>query len=85
MPGFDGTGPWGDGPGRGKGMGFCGYGQRRGGNRFCNGFNFRGRGFPYNQFNPSKEDQKSFLEAQLKEVEEEKKFLAEKIEELKKD
>ncbi|MBW1992274.1 MAG: DUF5320 domain-containing protein [Deltaproteobacteria bacterium] len=39
MPGFDGTGPWGQGPGTGWGLGPCGAGRRRG-----YGFGF-GRGF----------------------------------------
>jgi hypothetical protein len=30
MPGYDGTGPWGAGPGTGWGLGPCGAGQRRG-------------------------------------------------------
>ncbi len=39
MPGFDGTGPWGQGPGTGWGQGPCGAGRRRG---YGRGF---GRGF----------------------------------------
>jgi hypothetical protein len=39
MPGFNGTGPRGQGPGNGWGMGPCGAGLRRGGGRG------RGRGF----------------------------------------
>lgn len=33
MPGFDATGPWGQGPGSGWGRGPCGAGLRRGGGR----------------------------------------------------
>jgi hypothetical protein len=33
MPGFDATGPWGQGPGTGWGQGPCGAGLRRGGGR----------------------------------------------------
>jgi hypothetical protein len=33
MPAFDGTGPWGQGPGTGWGRGPCGAGFRRGGGR----------------------------------------------------
>lgn len=33
MPGFDATGPWGQGPGTGWGRGPCGAGLRRGGGR----------------------------------------------------
>ncbi|MBW1992273.1 MAG: DUF5320 domain-containing protein [Deltaproteobacteria bacterium] len=36
MPGFDGTGPWGQGPGTGWGLGPCGAGRRWG-----YGFGFR--------------------------------------------
>lgn len=39
MPGYDGTGPWGAGPGTGWGMGPCGAGRRRGASQFW------GRGF----------------------------------------
>uniref|UniRef100_A0A7C3SK00 DUF5320 domain-containing protein n=1 Tax=Desulfobacca acetoxidans TaxID=60893 RepID=A0A7C3SK00_9BACT len=38
MPGYDGTGPWGLGPGTGWGLGPCGAGRRRGfGRRFFRG------------------------------------------------
>jgi Family of unknown function (DUF5320) len=39
MPGFDRTGPMGQGPGTGWGLGPCGAGRRRGGGQFW------GRGF----------------------------------------
>lgn len=47
MPGFDGTGPWGAGPGTGWGLGPCGAGWRRGFGRFRGwwGFGRGGRGF----------------------------------------
>jgi len=41
MPGFDGTGPSGQGPGTGWGQGPCGAGRRRGFSRLGRGF----RGF----------------------------------------
>lgn len=48
MPGYDGTGPWGQGPGSGWGMGPCGAGRRRGFSRGSGrgawGFQFRGGG-----------------------------------------
>jgi Family of unknown function (DUF5320) len=37
MPGFDGTGPSGQGPGTGWGQGPCGVGRRRGFSRFGRG------------------------------------------------
>jgi len=48
MPGFDATGPRGQGPGSGWGMGPCGAGWRRGGGRgrgFGLGAGFSGGGF----------------------------------------
>lgn len=43
MPRYDGTGPWGQGPGSGWGLGPCGFGRRRGyGGGFGRG---AGRGF----------------------------------------
>ena len=77
MPGFDGSGPAGYGPGMGRGMGPCGRGMamRRG---FGRGFG-RGRGFGagfygnYAEPEPlSKEAQKQLLEAELKRIEAEK-------------
>ena len=77
MPGFDGSGPGGYGPGTGRGMGPCGRGlaMRRG---FGRGFG-RGRGFGagifgnYAEHEPlSKEAQKQLLEAELKRIEAEK-------------
>ncbi len=41
MPRFNGTGPWGEGPGTGWGLGPCGAGRRRG---YGGGFGF-GRGY----------------------------------------
>ncbi len=39
MPGFDGTGPMGNGPRTGRGMGRCGMGVMR--NSFCRGCRFQ--------------------------------------------
>jgi hypothetical protein len=48
MPGFNGAGPWGRGPGTGWGLGPCGAGQRRGlgglGGRGFGRGGFAGRG-----------------------------------------
>ena len=77
MPGFDQTGPAGQGIGTGRGMGPCGRGMAMGrgfaqgaGRRFG-----RGRGFCWNASEPeplSKEAQKQLLEAELKRIEAEK-------------
>lgn len=85
MPGFDQTGPAGNGPGTGRGMGPCGSGMafRRGFSQgFGRGFG-RGRGFGVgfgpgsygNYLEPeplSKEAQKQLLEAELKRIDVEK-------------
>ncbi len=77
MPGFNGTGPAGYGPGTGRGVGPCGggmgYGRGRGAGR---GFGFSaGRSFGYQTTNISEEDEKQmlteeagFLEGQLNNI-----------------
>ena len=76
MPGFDGTGPWGMGPGTGWGLGPCGRGFafRRGFRRgFGPGF---GRGFGWRWWgNYSLQDELEFLKSQ-------KEFLEQRINEL---
>ena len=49
MPGFDGTGPLGQGPGTGRGMGPCGAGVRNPWFNWAAGFGRRwfGRGFGF--------------------------------------
>jgi Family of unknown function (DUF5320) len=70
MPNFNGTGPRGEGPMTGRGMGSCG-GQTRGRGQGC------GRGFGFRRFFSQKEeveDLKTYqedLKAELKAVEEE--------------
>ncbi len=77
MPGLDGTGPGGYGPGTGRGMGPCGRGMAYGrgfGRGFGRGRGF-GAGFYGNYVEPeplSKEAQKQLLEAELKRIEAEK-------------
>ena len=70
MPYGDRTGPMGLGPMTGRGMGFCG---RRGG-RFNRGFN-RQRAL-------TKEEEKQWIEAELKELELEKQALEKRLSEL---
>lgn len=78
MPRYDGTGPWGQGPMSGRGMGPCAQGGRygapfgygRGMGRRCYG----GRGMPMMGAyyppvrEPSLNEHKQFLEEQLKEI-----------------
>ncbi len=87
MPGFNGTGPRGVGPGSGWGQGPCGAGQKRrffgrGLNRgFGRGF---GRFFSWNyNSNVSKGDQLSELQEEEKYMEEEMKNIKEEINNLK--
>ncbi|MDD5753085.1 MAG: cytoplasmic protein [Candidatus Pacebacteria bacterium] len=67
MPKYDGTGPLGQGPGTGWGMGpCCGYGMRRGGRRFY-----------------TKQEEKELLEEEVKTLEEELQAIKERLAELK--
>lgn len=72
MPRFDGTGPQGQGPMTGRGLGPCGLGLRRGG-----GYGFRRFISPKNEITALTEEQK-ILEEELKAVKE-------KLENLKKE
>ena len=76
MPGRDGTGPLGDGPLTGRGLGPCGCGMRRGFWRYGNFVGFR------RELTLSKEEQKKILEAELKEIEAEKQEIEAKLKEL---
>ncbi|MBU3957853.1 MAG: DUF5320 domain-containing protein [Nanoarchaeota archaeon] len=80
MPGQDETGPMGYGPLTGRGLGPCGCGMRR---IFGRGF---GRGFGWIYAEPadlSKDGQKKILEAELKEIEAEKRGIEKRLEEMK--
>ena len=79
MPGQDGTGPQGKGPLMGRGLGPCGEGMRRG-RGFGAGRMGRGMGFGYRcrfamPIALTKEEEKKILEAELKELEAEKKAI----------
>ena len=78
MPGGDGTGPMGQGPLTGRGLGPCGRGLgfRRG---FGRGWRFWQRTEPVTL---SKEEQKNVLEAELTDLEAEKKEIEKKLKEL---
>lgn len=79
MPGGDGTGPLGQGPLTGRGLGPCGRGlavRRR----------FGGRSYRYpiaQQITLTKQEQKKILEEEKKELELELKAIQEKLKELK--
>jgi hypothetical protein len=82
MPGQDGTGPMGLGPLTGRGLGPCGYGMQRGfGRGFGRGYR-RGFGFR-SQLNPTKEEEKKILEAELKEIDLEKQDIEKRLKEIK--
>jgi hypothetical protein len=78
MPGFDQTGPQGQGPMTGKGMGPCGGGVRRGcGYRRCGG-RFAGRAYL------TKNEEIQDLEEEAKNLEADLKAVKERISEIKK-
>ncbi len=78
MPGFDGTGPAGQGAMTGRGLGQCGCGMRRG---FGRGFGRR-LGFRQ-QVILTNEEEKKILEAEVKEIELEKQEIEKRLKELK--
>lgn len=72
MPNFDRTGPMGQGPLTGKGLGLCGLGLKRG----------WGRGFGFRRFfSLSKEEKKKILEDEMKILEEELNAIKKELEE----
>ncbi len=92
MPGGDGTGPQGLGPGTGWGLGPCGAGMRRGLGR-----GFRGGGFGFRRMavapaapvyrepvELSKEEKIKILEADRADIEAEREAVKKEMEELKK-
>jgi len=84
MPGRDGTGPSGQGPLSGRGLGPCGRGLgfRRG---FGRGFGWRRFYFDEPAFEPitlTKEEQKKILEEELKEIETEKEAIEKRLKEM---
>jgi len=87
MPGQDRTGPSGQGPLTGRGLGPCGAGGRGIGFRrgFGRGFG-RGRGFGLRVAEPvalTKEQEKKILEAELAEIEAEKAEIGKRLKEIK--
>jgi len=86
MPRFDGTGPWGMGPGTGWGLGPCGAGMgwRRGWGRGFDWRRFWGYG-PYQPYQPqiTKKEEKEMLEDEVTNLEEELKAIKARLSELK--
>lgn len=81
MPRYDGTGPWGQGPMTGRGMGPCnrayqsgygfGYGRGMGRRWFGRGWGMGwGASVPFSPPIVSLEERKRFLEEELKEINE---------------
>lgn len=87
MPGFDRTGPLGQGTMTGRGLGPCGGGFR--GRAYGSGFG-RARGFgfvptpPSVPAQPTEEQKSQFLENEAKAIEEEQKALKQELETVKK-
>lgn len=77
MPYKDGTGPNGQGPRTGRGMGPCGGGMGYG--RGCYGCTYCGRGSRM-----TKEDEKEYLEAEKIDIQKELEAIDERLEELSK-
>lgn len=83
MPGFDRTGPNGEGPLTGRGLGSCGRGLafRRGAGRgFNRGLRFRTAMQPQTI---TEKEEKEILQEELKAIEDEKKEIEKRLKELK--
>ena len=82
MPRQDRTGPLGQGPMTGRGLGPCGSGMRRG---FGRGMGWRCWGrFPYAEpVTLTKDEEKKILEAELKEINLEKQDIEKRLKEIK--
>jgi len=81
MPGMDGTGPQGEGPLTGRGLGPCGRGLG-----FRRGFSSRSgwRRVGYEPVQLSKEEEQKILEAELKQIDLEKQEIEKRIKKIKK-
>lgn len=77
MPGYDRTGPNGQGAMTGRGLGSCGCGMHRG---FACGF---GRRFAYRQVALTENEEKKILQIELKDIESEKQEIERRLKELK--
>ena len=84
MPGMDGTGPLGQGPLTGRGLGPCGAGFRRGfGRGMGRGFGFRRFALVPQSMELTQANEKKILQEELKEIELEKKEIEKRLKELK--
>jgi len=82
MPRQDRTGPLGQGPMTGRGLGLCGRGLRRGFGRGMGGRCWAR--FPYNEpLTLTKDKEKKILEAELKEINLEKQEIEKRLKEMK--
>jgi len=83
MPGFNGTGPQGQGVMTGRGLGPCGSGMhRRCGRGFRSGFGNGLVGYR-RQATLTKEEEKKILEADLKDIESEKEAVQRRLNDMK--
>ena len=78
MPNMDRTGPQGNGPMTGRGLGPCSNGMRRGFGRNC-----KRMGNPRFFARFTKDEEKKFLEADLKEIDLEKQEIEKRLKEIK--
>jgi hypothetical protein len=84
MPGMDRTGPLGQGPLTGRGLGPCGAGFRRGfGRGMGRGFGFRRFAMAPQTMELTPANEKQILQEELKEIELEKKEIEKRLKELK--
>ena len=77
MPGYDRTGPSGQGPMTGRGLGACGGGMQRG---FGRGYK---RGFGFRRMPLTEKNEKEILETELKKIVLEKKEIEKRLKEIK--
>ena len=83
MPGFDGTGPSGEGPMTGRGLGYC-RGFFRRGRGFGRGFRMRARMIPVVQEPQMTEaEEKSYLKQELELLKQETQEIEKRLKELK--
>ena len=84
MPRLDKTGPQGQGPRTGRGLGYCPPGYSRGFRRFGRGLG-RGWGFPFwgYPYEPTVKEEKEILTEELNELKEEMKEMEARLGELK--
>lgn len=88
MPKRNGTGPWGEGPMTGRGMGPCGKGYRRGPKQGFGGWLMmrrRGRQWSLEEEKKALADEEESLKEELKALQEEKEALEKEVAQPQKD